>query len=100
MTLIAACTVAIVLVAIVATVFVVRASLAIVRMREQAVALRKQHKALLTQVARTNAQAQRILEREYEFQKEASKFQRHVETVLLDPKVQAVLTANLQKHGR
>jgi hypothetical protein len=85
-----AVSVLLVVVASVATVFVVRAARAIFAIREQAVALRKQTKQILSDAQRTNATAKRILDRTYAFQKQ-------VDVVLMDPKVQAALNRHEEK---
>jgi hypothetical protein len=91
MTLLGVCTVLLVIIAVVATVFLARAAVAIVQMREQVVSLRKQAKEVLTLVSRTNVSAQRILERQYKHQDATSELHRQVEIILTEPKVQAVL---------
>lgn len=73
-----------VLVAVAATVFVARASVAIVQMRRDVAALRKQTKQMLTNAQRTEATAKRILDR-------AFKYQEKIDVLMLDPKVQHAL---------
>jgi hypothetical protein len=90
-TLLAVCTVVLVLVAVVAAVFVARAAHAIVAIHRQTTALYKQTKQILTNTQRTNASAKRILERQYEFAKKQ-------DTVFEDPKVQAALNRHEEKH--
>lgn len=85
MILLAACTVALVLIAAVATYFVARAALALVEARKEVTVLRKHAKEVLRDVQRTQKQAQRILERQYEFARKA-------DALLMDPKVQAALS--------
>lgn len=76
--------VALILVAVIATVFVARASVAIVQMRRDVASLRKQTKQMLTNAQRTEATAKRILDRAYRYQEQ-------IDVLMLDPKVQAAL---------
>lgn len=80
--------IALIVIGAAATWYLGRASTAIVQLhreqRAQHVALAKQTKQLLRNIARTQATADRILNRTYRFQSQ-------VEVLLMDPKIQKAL---------